>query len=172
MAHHHNKLLIPVLISLLGMGFITGCEKEEPMKEITQITYAKASGPIVPEMQMYESYTITRETVTLTRTGNVEDTLVNQGTWQVEFEPASATVLFETLAGVDIESIQKVEPEDIPDGGGSEYYTLTYSNGQVFSMEFTPGVTYRNGNLITQLIKELIRQIELPAEARMEILVQ
>ena len=167
-----NKLLLPFLIILLGMLTISGCAREEPMQELQEITYIIESGPILPEMQLREIYTITRQSVTLNRNGAVDATMVNQGTWQVEPEAQALTAIFETLTGVDLKSIQKVEPEDIPEGGGSEYFTLTFSDGKTFLMEYTPGVTYRNGSLITQPVKEFLKQLELPAEAAAQLLVQ
>jgi hypothetical protein len=120
---------------------------------------------ILPELQWHERITIGANTVRLARNGRTANTRVNAGTWELPADPHRVAALFAQLGAVDRAAIQRVEPDDIPDGGGSEEYTLVYANGAQFGLSYTPGVIYTNGELIVQPVQAFLRGLQWPAEA-------
>lgn len=135
------------------------------MKEITQISYTSDSGAILPELQWHEEYVITDGAVTFSRNGKVAETEVNAGTWQLAIDGQQTTALFKQLEAVDIAAIQRVEPQDAPDGGGSTSYTVVYADGKTFNLYFDVGVVYTNSEPMLEPIHRFIQNLVLPAEA-------
>jgi len=170
--HWRYRFIFCVFLFVILLIVITGCEKGGDMKKMIQVTYTVDSGAILPELQWHEEYIITGASVTLARNGKMEGTMVNEGQWIIETDQASLTALFSTLNNIDLNAIVKVEPQDIPDGAGSERYILVDDKGGSFSLDYTPGVTYENGNLVTQPVQEFIDRLELPEEATAQFLLQ
>jgi hypothetical protein len=73
--------------------------------------------------------------------------------------------LFEQLAAVDCATIKRVVPDDVPDGGGTESYTIAYTRGKACSLVYDPGTTYTNGDLLVKPIDLFIQSLTLPADA-------
>lgn len=66
---------------LIFLFFFTGCEVKNALKEVDRIIYTVDSGPILPELQAHEVYTITPSNITLKRTGIYSNTEVYEGEW-------------------------------------------------------------------------------------------
>lgn len=145
--------------------FITSCNTVRHMNNITQISYTSDSGPVLPELQWYEQIVITKNQVSLTRNGKVENSEINAGSWNFAVDEQKVTALFEQLEGVDCSTIKRVEPDVSPDGGHTESYTIVYSNNETCSLIYDPGTTYTNGNLLVSPIKIFMHNISFPAEA-------
>lgn len=144
---------------------LSGCQKAEKMQKISQIAYVSESGTILPELQWHEKFVIQQSLITFTRSGIAGASEVNAGSWPVPFDSEALLNLYETLENVDLTKIDRIEPVDQPDGGGSEYYQLTYSNNKRWSLEYSLGVTYTNGEWITQPVQDFIKTLQLPTEA-------
>lgn len=71
---------------LLLLITLTGCMLVTKMKMIDQVIYGYNSGPILPEMQLYEQYTIFRDRVEFSRINFSNDSMVNSGIWLVQVE--------------------------------------------------------------------------------------
>lgn len=161
MANKSQLLIAAILI----LGLLSGCSTEQRMKDIMQISYSSDSGAILPELQWHEEYVITDGMVTFSRNGKVAETQVNAGTWQITLDEQQTAVLFRQLEAVDIAAIQRVEPQDAPDGGGSASYTVVYAGGKTFNLHFDPGVVYTNSDPMVESIHQFIQSLVLPAEA-------
>jgi hypothetical protein len=135
------------------------------MKEITQISCTSDSGAILPELQWHEEYVITDGTVTFSRYGKVAETQVNAGMWQLILDEQQTAELFKQLESVNIAAIQRVEPQDAPDGGGSASYAIAYADSKTFNLYFDAGVVYTNSEPLLEPINRFIRNLVLPAEA-------
>ena len=155
------RMTIIIIITLM----LSGCAKVDDMKEIKQIIYTSNSGTILPELQWHEEYTIDQDSVTFRRSGKMENTTVNAGEWQIDVDPDDLSVLFDQLELLKYQEITKIEPQDIPDGGGSESVQIVFSNGNSFRMDLTPGVTYSNGDLIMVPLQSFISELDIPDEA-------
>ncbi len=154
---------ILVLIILTGV-LLAGCQAEEAMKpELTRIVYTSAAGTILPELQWFESFTITPGRVTLTRSGRTADTQVNAGSWDIAVEQQATADLFAALHGVNCAALRRVEPQDAPDGGGTESYTLGYADGGECELLFDPGVTYPTSEAVTAPVQSFLQGLALPA---------
>jgi len=156
---------VSLFFILIVSATLAGCKKADTMKPITQITSISESGTILPELQWHEEFIILQKSIIFTRSGNADTSEVNAGRWSVPFETAALADLFATLENVDLSKIERIQPLDQPDGGGSEYYQLTYSNNKTWSLEYSLGATYTNGELITQPVQDFIRTLQLPTEA-------
>jgi hypothetical protein len=66
---------------------------------------------------------------------------------------------------VDCATVKRVEPDDQPDGGGTESYTIAYARGKECSLVYDPGTTYTNGELLVQPIVLFIQSLALPFDA-------
>ena len=126
--------------------------KSQP-KTISSIDYTITSGAILPELRAHERFIITREGVTFSRIGIAADTQVQEGSWEYYVEPALITRLFQDLQPFDCGEAVRVLPQDPPDGGFSEIYTLNYSDGSSCNLYFDPGVTYTNAD---QAVKSVL----------------
>lgn len=156
------RFLIAVILILV---LLSGCSTEQHMKEITQISYTSDSGALLPELQWHEEYVITDGAVTFSRNGKVAETEVNAGTWQIALDEQQTAALFKQLEAVDNAHIQRVEPQDAPDGGGSASYAVVYAGGKTFNLYFDAGVVYTNSEPLLDPINQFIQNLVLPAEA-------
>lgn len=152
-------------IALVIFLALTGCEKEENMKDISQITVVSEAGSILPELRWHEEYIINKDTVTFKRNGFVDTSEVNAGNWEIPTDAQTISALFMALETVNLKSIERVEPTDPPDGGESSFYEITFENGKKYSLAYNPGVTYTNGKLITQPLQVFIESLRLPTDA-------
>jgi hypothetical protein len=143
---------------------IAGCAKKGPLI-ITSVTYTSQSGTILPELQWYEEIHITAEKAVLTRKGMTEDTQVNAGAWEIPLDESSVNMLFEQLGSVDCSRLQRVEAADAPEGGGTDSYTLTYSNGKSCNLYFDPGTTYEGSESIVDHAQDFIQGLAFPSDA-------
>lgn len=160
-----NKHILLILILILTAGLLAGCGKADAMTKLLEIKHSAEAGTIQPELQWHEETIITRESVTFKRTGKVDGTQVNQGVWQVNADREDIADLFTKLEAVDLSSIKAVEPQDIPEGGGSAYYLLTFAEGGSFSLNYTPGMDYENGSLVTAPLDAFLKGLSLPKDA-------
>ena len=158
-----GKLL--VIVAALFCAYATGCNTAEPMHDVTQVSYTSAAGTILPELQWHEQIVITKSKVSLTRNGRVADTRINAGSWEIPVDAQKIAQLFEQLATVDCATIKRVVPDDVPDGGGTESYTIAYVRGKECSLVYDPGTTYTNGELVVKPIQAFTRSLVLPADA-------
>ena len=117
------------------------------MKDIAKVSYTSDAGTILPELQWHEQIVITKNKVSLARNGRTADTQINAGSWEIPVDAQKIAALFEQLATVDCATINRVEPDDVPDGGGTESYTIAYARGKECSLVYDPGTTYTNGEL-------------------------
>ena len=135
------------------------------MNDISQVSYASDAGTILPELQWHEQIIITKSKVSLTRNGRVANTKINAGTWEFASDEQKVTAFFEQLEAIDCSTIKRLEPDDPPDGGGTESYTIVYARGKEFSLVYDPGTTYTNDELLVKPIEMFIQSLSLPAEA-------
>jgi hypothetical protein len=156
---------VSLVFILFTFGVLAGCQKVERMKNISQISIISESGTILPELQWHEEFILQPDSITFKRSGNADASDVNVGSWTVPFNTATLAGLLDTLETIDLGSIERVEPPDQPDGGGSLFYTFTFVSGKIWSLDFNPGVTYTNSELITQPVQDFINSFQLPAEA-------
>lgn len=103
--------------------------------------------------------------MSLTRSGRVANTEVNAGSWDFAADERTVQALFEQLATIDCAAIKRVAPDDVPDGGGTESYTIAYARGKACSLAHDPGTTYTNGELLVKPIKLFIQSLILPTDA-------
>jgi hypothetical protein len=153
------------MLAALFCGLATGCRAARPVKEIIQISYTSTAGSILPELQWQEEITITPEKVVLTRSGRVEASEVNAGSWDLAVDGVTVAALFERLTAVECATLVRVEPDDAPDGGYTEGYRIAYAGGAACSLVYDPGTTYTNGQLVVEPVQAFIAALPLPAEA-------
>lgn len=159
----HGKKL--VFLAVCFCLCITGCNKGQSMDKIIQVTCTADSGAILPELQWHEIMVITPGRVVLTRNGKVPDTQVNTGSWEIPIDEQQTAELFEKLNAVERSAIKRVEPQDAPDGGGTETFTITYESSPELSLMMDPGTTYTNAEGILLPLRAFIKDLALPAEA-------
>ncbi len=135
------------------------------MEEITQISCTSDSGAILPELQWHEEYVIADGAVTFSRNGKVAETQVNAGAWQIALDEQQSAALFRQLEAVNIAAIERVEPQDAPDSGGSASYTVVYAGDKTFELYYNGGATYTNGEQMIDPINQFIQNLVLPAVA-------
>lgn len=150
---------------ILLFFFVAGCQKAENMQTISQITYVSESGTILPELQWHEEFIIRTDSVTFMRSGNAGASDVNTGSWQVTYDAAKVSALFETLKSVNFNKITRIDPIDQPEGGGNDSYVIKYSNGKTWSLDYNFGTTYTNGEWVSQPVQEFIKELQLPSGA-------
>jgi hypothetical protein len=146
-----------------------GCGKEANGMQIIQVNYSADSGSIQPEMQWHEEILITRDKAVLSRNGKTADTIVNVGTWDGWMDTRKSVDFFELLESIDCPAMKRLEPDDIPEGGGFSSYTLTYADGSICVLQFDPGVTYPGSAAITGPIDGIIKSVDFPREALLQI---
>jgi len=152
---------------LLGLS-LSSCTKSCYLEDITQVIYTEESGAISPEYQLTEKIIITGEEVTLIRSGRIDETMVNEGTWEVEVDESEIAVLFEQLEAVDCSTVKRVDPEDRPIGGGIKYYNIIYAGDKAFNLSYNGGTTYTDGMLIFGPIDTFIEGLTFPAGATVQ----
>jgi hypothetical protein len=157
-----GKLAILLMVLWLTM---TGCEAEQGMRDITQVTFTTDAGTILPELQWHEQYVITRDKVVFARHGQTDDTEVHTGTWEIPVMTEAVAALFATLEAVNPAEIRRIEPEDAPDGGENKGYTVAYGRGKTLSLLYDPGTTYAGGEQIVAPVQAFLESLSLPAEA-------
>lgn len=136
------------------------------MHEISEFIYTSQSGPILPELQWYEQIVITRKGAVLTRNGRTPDSQVNAGQWEFALPQERLDAFFAQLAAIDTSHIRRIEPDDPPDGGDTESFTIVYTNGQRLELRFDPGVTYSSGGeAIASLGRQYLLTLTLPVDA-------
>lgn len=166
-SQHWIIFVLLILIALL----VSACAFLNPNQqpELLQITYTAETGSVEPMLQWFEQYTIYRNTALSSdffeRTGKANRTQVNQGSWILEPDKQAHEKLFTALDALDLDSIKPIEPEDIPDGAGTERYELKFADGTIFSLDYTPGMDYTNGELVTGPVQEYIESLVLPDDA-------
>ena len=137
---------------------------KKPTRVLTQIDYSISSGAILPELQADETFVITPDGVTFTRTGRTADTVVEQGTWSYYVEPALIHQLFQELLPFDCSRAVRVEPEDPLDRGYSEAYTFHYTDGSSCTLHFDTGVTYHNADQAVKSVLAFVGPLMLQYE--------
>lgn len=166
----HIRQVLRFLLLFLAAVLLAGCGKADDMTKLLEITLSAEAGTIQPDLQWHEETIITRDSVTFKRSGKVDGTQVNQGVWQVNANRADIAELFATLEAVDLSSIKAIEPDEIPEGGGSTYYLLTFADGGSFSLNYTPGMDYENGSLVTAPLDAFLEGLSLPKDAVPQII--
>lgn len=144
--------------------WLEGCTTVTVVNEVVEAAYISDAGTILPELQWHEEFRISREQVTLIRRGRTKDSQVNEGLWEISIEEGLAEALFESLSELDCSKMQRIEPEDAPDGGETSRYTLIYADGKRCSLVFDPGVSYRGGEGLVELVTGFVSGLNLPAE--------
>lgn len=144
---------------------IWNCHSQAGPKQISRIEYSYISGSILPELQLQELFLISPDRVSLIRKGPSPDSQVNSGEWELPFTRADLDELFQQLAGVDMEKIEPLAPEDAPEGGYTTVYSLFYTDGTVVSLFYLPGTTYTGGETLTRPIDNFIRKLSMPPQA-------
>ena len=129
------------------------------------MVYALDAGPVLPEMQAYTTIEIRVDAVVYTRRGKVTETEVQVGKWDLAFDEIAVAELLARLGAVDCSAIERFEPEDIPDGGYTESFTVLYADGASCTLTYSPGITYAGGEAITAPVRELVAGLRLPGEA-------
>jgi hypothetical protein len=166
---HIGKKLIIISCLALTLLIQAGCNKETEGMQIIRVNYSADSGSIQPEMQWHEEILITREKAVLSRNGKISDTIVNVGSWDGWMDTRKSAKYFELLESINCSVIQRLETDDIPDGGGSSSYAITYANGKTCELFFSPGVYYPGSIALTGPIDELIKLVDFPREALLQI---
>lgn len=154
-----------ILFSAICCMCLAGCQTAASGEKVVKITYTSESGTILPELQWYEEITITKDTILLTRNGKTPDTQVNAGDWQFPADAQQVTALFEQLELIPCSRVVRIEPEEIPDGGGRESYTITYGKGKTCSLYLDPGVSYTNDEWIIIPTQAFIKNMAYPEDA-------
>lgn len=144
---------------------LSACAPEPPMNRLTQITFSRDSGSILPELQLHEEYTLTRQSAAFSRSGKIAATQANAGAWELSADPAALEALFTQAEALPCAGFKRVEPADPPDGGGTQTYTLTYASGGPCTLTFDPGVTYAGSEALTLPVQQFLAALTLPAEA-------
>jgi hypothetical protein len=144
---------------------LTACSGNKSMKNISQIDCYTASGPVSPEYQWQENINITPDKVVFTRSGSGPDSLINAGTWIIPVDQHMTDELFSELETVDISTIKRVEFDDPIDGGGRESCTISYEQGNIFSVGNDTEGNSENGELITGPINAFLSQLDFPEDA-------
>ncbi len=144
---------------------LSGCAPEPSMNRLAQITFSRDSGSILPELQLHEEFTLTRQSAAFSRSGKIAATQANAGAWDLSADPAALEALFTQAEALPCANFKRVEPPDPPDGGGTQTYTLTYASGAPCTLTFDPGVTYSGSEALTQPVQQFLSSLTLPAEA-------
>lgn len=154
------KRILLFTISIVIFMFLIGCDVKSEPKEITQITYTMDSGPILPELQAHEEYTITPGTVKLNRTGKSSDTQVFEGEWTFTADEGLLKDLFTIAKSKDCKTYQRVEPQVSPDGGETITITLTYADESECALTYDPGVSYEGAEELLGKVREVIENLK------------
>lgn len=161
-----NRFLLRLMLALL---ILTACAPEEPMQTVIQVSDARQSGSIPPELQWVEQTVIRADEVRFTRRGRVENSQVNAGEWSLTAPPEEITRLLASLSAVNPRTLHRIEPQDPPDGGGARSIVLTYADGSMLSLDFDPGVEYEGAEPILQALGDFAGCLEWPRDALAQI---
>lgn len=159
-----SKLL--VALAAIFCECLAGCKAGKAVDQIVEVRYTSSAGTILPELQWHEEIVISRGGASLRRNGRAADSEVNEGTWGVVVDAQQVSALFEQLQAVDCAALQRVEPQDAPDGGGEESYTLVYASGKRCSLWYHAGVDYTNGERIVEPVQAFLQGLALPLAAQ------
>jgi len=161
-----NRSRLWIVLALL---FLTACAPEEPMRTVIQVSDARQSGSIPPELQWVEQTIIRAGEVRFTRGGRVENSQVNAGEWSLTAPPEEIARLLTSLSAVDPRALRRIEPQDPPDGGGARSIVITYADGSTLSLDFDPGVEYAGAEPILQALGDFVGYLEWPQDALAQI---
>lgn len=135
------------------------------MTSIVSVRYTRDTGTLLPELRWHEEYSISVDGVVFTRSAFQEETQVNVGSWQVEIDAETVEALLDKLNEVDLKGIERIEPAEVPEGGGSESILLLDAKGRSFSLDYVNGVTYTGAEGVLAMVREFVNNLVLPAEA-------
>ncbi len=152
-------------LTILLLVSLASCSQEGAMTSIVSVRYTLDAGTLPPELRWHEEYMISDEGVVFSRSAFQEETQVNTGSWMVEIEAGAVDALLDQLNEADLKGIERVEPADAPDGGGSESILLLDASGRSFSLDFINGVTYTGAEGVVEPVREFIHNLVLPEEA-------
>lgn len=139
------------------------------MRTVIQVSDARQSGSIPPELQWVEQTIIRAGEVRFTRGGRVENSQVNAGEWSLTAPPEEIARLLTSLSAVDPRALRRIEPQDPPDGGGARSIVITYADGSTLSLDFDPGVEYEGAEPILQALGDFVGYLEWPQDALAQI---
>ena len=147
---------------------MTGCGMKIKSPEITEIVYSVESGPILPELQMIEEYTITRDGVRLARSGKYEYTKVFEGEWVFTADQVLLSDLFTIAEKKNCSDFQRMEPEVSPDGGQTITVKLVYTDGNQCELRYDPGVIYKGAEEILNALQQIVQNLGVAPGAQIE----
>ena len=147
---------------------LPGCRRVKYIKDISQVTITEQSGTILPELQLYQEIVISRDRVTLHRNGRTDNTEVNEGDWELGVDEAELATFLAHLESTNCSSIRRIEPAELDIGGDSRSYNIVYAGGKEFYLGYGRGVTYTNGELLVEPIKEFVKNLDFPNDSAMQ----
>jgi hypothetical protein len=156
-----NRKTLIFIVSILILVLSAGCDVKSEPKEIAQIIYAVDSGPILPELQAHEVYTITPGTVKLARNGKSSDTQVFEGEWTFTADETLLKDLFATAKSKECNTYKRVESAETPDGGETFSVTLTYADESECTLTYDPGTSYDGAEELLSKVRELIENLKV-----------
>jgi hypothetical protein len=159
MVNRLNKLTI-CFACLIIFILSTGCEAKNSLQDVDRIIFTVDSGPILPELQAHEVYTITPSNITLKRTGVYSNTEVFEGEWAFSGDEALLQELFTIAKRKDCSAYMRVEPEDAPDGGHTIRLTVVYADESECTLIYDPGVTYKGADELFGKLKEVLNNLK------------
>ena len=154
-----RKIFICV-VSITMLVFSAGCAVKSESKDVAQIIYAVDSGPILPELQMHEEYTITRTGVELERSGKSSETQVFEGMWAFTTDEGLLAELFTLAEGGECAVYKRVESSEPPEGGDTFLITLVYTDGSDCSLLYDPGASYEGAEELLGKVREVIKALK------------
>ena len=150
-------LLIVVTVFLLG-GWITH------KRDITKVSITTYSGTVAPEYQYKEVLSITMDEVTFTRTGSVDDTKVNEGTWSTPANKEAVKIMFSQLEKKNFFWIMQIWFIPSRTGDGYRTYEIEYGKGKTFTLDQDLGKDYINIRIIKDPIDNFFDYQDYPSE--------
>ena len=160
-----TRIPIATLVAIL----LCSCSWRWPFarnaRGIATISFIASSGSVPQEHQWREEYVIDRERVLFSRSGPPEAAELNVGTWELTAEVEAIVALFDQIGRVDQRRIAEINPVSPVDGGGTEIYGIDYTDGESFSLVYSEGVTYENGELVTGPAQAFLARLAWPPGA-------
>lgn len=155
-----NKTLICLtVISLLA----TGCFRKKSVTEISQLVWSSDPVSTLPEMQMHEEYTITRESIKLVKTSLSPETKMFEGEWSFQPDEKLLNELFELAESKKCAKYKRVEFADVPDGGFTSTLILVSSEGGKCELYFPPGITYKGAEDLLLKLTQVLNTVQAPS---------
>lgn len=151
------------LLLIIASSLLTGCSMNDKHVEISQIIYTVDSGPVLPELQMYEEYTITPDGVKLARNGKTSSTKVYEGEWNFLSDEKYLSELFELAGSKNCGQFERIDPAIVPDGGEIITIILVALDGEKCELVYDPGTTYKNADDLLQKIEQVLDNLKVPA---------